>query len=87
MARTNRQTNRQTNTRTWRLYDRPGPEGRVGEKQNISKLIGFPEKFWSSQRFSPTPSSGPGWSLSRHVRLFVRAFAENPLSEVVETSG
>ena len=24
---------RHTDTRTWRLYDRPSPEGRVGENQ------------------------------------------------------
>ena len=25
---------RHTHIRTWRLYDRPGPEGRVGENEN-----------------------------------------------------
>ena len=27
------QTYKQTDRRTWQLYDRPGPEGRVGEEE------------------------------------------------------
>ena len=33
-TRWHRQTDRQTHRRTWRLYDWPGPEGRVSEKDN-----------------------------------------------------
>ena len=34
-----RQTNRETNRRIWRLYDQPGPEGRVGEKLKNSAVF------------------------------------------------